>query len=87
MAGSKPGEEEVIEQPIVVVRGFEGKRKASQAISFIWLNGVVPAIGNYVDGLYLSDIRKVMNKISRKPTCELCLLPSEKDELLISDSI
>lgn len=58
------GHEGVIEQSTVVVRGFEGKRKPPQAIAFVRLDGVDSAIGNYVDGLDLSDIPAAMAAIA-----------------------
>lgn len=53
----------VIEQSTIVVRGFEGKRKAPQAIAFVKLEGADMPIANYVDGLDLSDIRAAMKRI------------------------
>jgi hypothetical protein len=49
------GLEGVIEASTIVVRGFEGKRKPPVAIAFVRLDGTDSAIGNYVDGLDLSN--------------------------------
>lgn len=54
----------VIEASTIVVRGFEGKRKAPVAIAFVRLDGTDSAIGNYVDGLDLSDYDAAMMKIA-----------------------
>src|ERR1700730_296541 len=43
------------EASTIVVRGFEGKRKPPVAIAFVRLDGTDSAIGNYVDGLDLSN--------------------------------
>lgn len=53
----------VIEQSTIVVRGFDGKRPAPQAIAFVRLDGTDCAIPNYVDGLDLSDVRAAMKRI------------------------
>ena len=53
-----------MEASTIVVRGFEGKRKAPVAIAFVRLDGMDSAIGNYVDDLDLSDYEKAMKKIA-----------------------
>ena len=54
------GLEGVIESSTIVVRGFEGKRKPPVAIAFVKLDGIDSAIGNYVDGLDLSNYDAAM---------------------------
>lgn len=54
----------VIEQSTIVVRGYEGKRKAPQAVAFVRLDGVDSAIANYIDGLDFSDLREAMKTIA-----------------------
>lgn len=54
----------VIEQSTIVVRGYEGKRKAPQAIAFVRLDGADSAIANYVDGLDFTDLKTAMRKIA-----------------------
>lgn len=56
--------EGVIEASTIVVRGFEGKRKPPVAIVFVRLDGTDSAIGNYVDGLDLSDYQAAMKRIA-----------------------
>ena len=58
------GHEGKIEASTIVVRGFEGKRKPPVAIAFVRLDGVDSAIGNYVDGLDLSDYDTAMKKLA-----------------------
>jgi uncharacterized OB-fold protein len=58
------GLEGVIETSTIVVRGFEGKRKPPVAIAFVRLDNTDSAIGNYVDGLDLSDYEQAMRKIA-----------------------
>src|SRR5450432_194325 len=58
------GLEGVIESSTLVVRGFEGKRKPPVAIAFVRLDGTDSAIGNYVDGLDLSDYDAAMQKLA-----------------------
>jgi uncharacterized OB-fold protein len=58
------GLEGVIESSTLVVRGFEGKRKSPVAIAFVRLDGTDSAIGNYVDGLDLTDYDAAMQKIA-----------------------
>lgn len=58
------GLEGVIETSTIVVRGFEGKRKPPVAIAFVRLDGVDSAIGNYVDGLDLTDYDAAMKKLA-----------------------
>jgi uncharacterized OB-fold protein len=58
------GLEGVIEASTIVVRGFEGKRKPPIAIAFVRLDRTDSAIGNYVDGLDLSDYDAAMLKIA-----------------------
>ena len=58
------GLEGVIETSTIVVRGFEGKRKPPVAIAFVRLDGTDSAIGNYVDGLDLSDYDAAMKKLA-----------------------
>src|SRR5947207_10198448 len=58
------GLEGVIETSTIVVRGFEGKRKPPVAIAFVRLDNTDSAIGNYVDGLDLSDYDAAMKKIA-----------------------
>jgi uncharacterized protein len=54
----------VIEASTIVVRGFEGKRKAPVAIAFVRLDGMDSAIGNYIDDLDLSDYEAAMARIA-----------------------
>jgi len=58
------GLEGVIEASTIVVRGFEGKRKPPVAIAFVRLEGTDSAIGNYVDGLDLSNYDAAMTKLA-----------------------
>jgi uncharacterized protein len=58
------GSEGTIETSTIVVRGFEGKRKPPVAIAFVRLDGTDSAIGNYVDGLDLSDYEAAMQRIA-----------------------
>jgi len=58
------GLEGVIESSTIVVRGFEGKRKPPVAIAFVRLDGTDSAIGNYVDGLDLSNYDAAMEKLA-----------------------
>lgn len=58
------GREGVIEASTVVVRGYEGKRKAPMAIAFVRLDGVDSAIANYVDGVDLSDPDEAMKHLA-----------------------
>ena len=58
------GQEGVIEASTIVVRGFEGKRPPPVAVAFVRLDGVDSAIGNYVDGLDLSDYEAAMKKLA-----------------------
>ena len=54
----------VIEQSTIVVRGYEGKRKAPQAVAFVRLDGTDSAIANYIDGLDFSDLSQAMAQIA-----------------------
>ena len=56
--------EGVIESSTIVVRGFEGKRKPPVAIAFVKLDGIDSAIGNYVDGLDLSNYDAAMVRLA-----------------------
>ena len=58
------GHEGVIVASTVVVRGYEGKRKAPMAIAFVRLDGVDSAIANYVDGVDLSDPDEAMKHLA-----------------------
>lgn len=58
------GLEGIIEASTIVVRGFEGKRKPPVAIAFVRLDGTDSAIGNYVDGLDLSDCEAAMQRLA-----------------------
>ena len=58
------GLEGTIEASTIVVRGFEGKRKPPVAIAFVRLDGIDSAIGNYVDGLDLSNYDAAMTKLA-----------------------
>lgn len=58
------GAEGVIEASTIVVRGYEGKRKAPMAIAFVRLDGVDSAIANYIDGVNLSDLDAAMKRIA-----------------------
>jgi uncharacterized OB-fold protein len=58
------GREGIIEASTIVVRGFEGKRKPPVAIAFVRLDGTDSAIGNYVDGIDLSDYDAAMKKLA-----------------------
>ena len=53
----------MIEASTIVVRGFEGKRKPPVAIAFVRLDGTDSAIGNYVDGVDLSDYDAAMEQL------------------------
>lgn len=54
----------VIEQSTIVVRGYEGKRKAPQAVAFVRLDGSDSAIANYVDGLDFNNLKAAMAQIA-----------------------
>ncbi|MCP3730044.1 zinc ribbon domain-containing protein [Sphingomonas sp. MG17] len=54
----------VIECSSIVVRGYEGKRKAPMAIAFVRLDGIDTAIANYVDGVDLADFDEAMRRIA-----------------------
>lgn len=54
----------VIETSTIVVRGFEGKRNPPVAIAFVRLDGADSAIGNYVDGLDLSNYGEAMKRLA-----------------------
>ena len=56
--------EGTIEASTIVVRGFEGKRKPPVAIAFVRLDGINSAIGNYVDGLDLSNYDAAMAQLA-----------------------
>lgn len=58
------GLEGTIEASTIVVRGFEGKRKPPVAIAFVRLDGINSAIGNYVDGLDLSNYDAAMAQLA-----------------------
>jgi uncharacterized OB-fold protein len=58
------GLEGVVETSTIVVRGFEGKRNPPVALAFVRLDGCDSAIGNYVDGLDLSDYDEAMKRIA-----------------------
>ncbi len=58
------GLEGAIEASTIVVRGFEGKRKPPVAIAFVRLDGTDSAIGNYVDGLDLSNYDAASAKLA-----------------------
>lgn len=58
------GNEGVIEASTIVVRGFEGKRKAPVAIAFVRLDGMDSAIGNYVDDLDMADYEAALTRIA-----------------------
>lgn len=58
------GLEGVIETSTIVVRGFEGKRNPPVAIAFVRLDGADSAIGNYVDGLDLSNQEEAMKRLA-----------------------
>ena len=58
------GTEGTIEASTIIVRGFEGKRKPPVAIAYVRLDGIDSAIGNYVDGLDLTDYEAAMKKIA-----------------------
>lgn len=58
------GSEGVIEASTIVVRGYEGKRKAPMAIAFVRLDGVDSAIANYIDDIDLSDLDAAMRRIA-----------------------
>lgn len=57
------GSEGTIETSTIVVRGFEGKRKPPVAVAFVRLDGVDSAIGNYVDGVDMSDLDAAMKRL------------------------
>ncbi|MFT3777006.1 MAG: OB-fold domain-containing protein [Ottowia sp.] len=58
------GTEGVIEASTIVVRGFQGKRNPPVAIAYVKLDGVDSAIGNYIDDLDLSDLKKAEQRIA-----------------------
>lgn len=58
------GHEGTIETSTIVVRGFEGKRKPPVAVAFVRLDGVDSAIGNYVDGIDMSNLDEAMKSIA-----------------------
>lgn len=58
------GAEGVIESSTIVMKGYEGKRKAPMAIAFVRLDGVDSAMANYVDGVDLSDTDAAMDLIA-----------------------
>lgn len=53
-----------IEASTIVVRGYEGKRKAPMAIAFVRLDGIDSAIANYVDGVNYQHIDDAMEQIA-----------------------
>lgn len=73
----------VIEASTIVVRGFEGKRNPPVALAFVRLDGVDSAIGNYVDGLDLSDYDEAIKKIA--PGKRVRVVFAEKREGRITD--
>lgn len=73
----------IIEQSTIVVRGFEGKRKAPQAVAFVRLEGVDSAIANYIDGLDLSDLQAAMKRI--RPGTRVRVVFQEKREGRVTD--
>jgi uncharacterized OB-fold protein len=77
------GSEGTIEASTIVVRGFEGKRPPPVAIAFVRLDGADSAIGNYVDGLDLSDLDAAMSQI--RPGRRVRVLFAEKREGRITD--
>jgi hypothetical protein len=58
------GLEGTIETSTIVVRGFQGKRNPPVAIAFVRLDGTDSAIGNYVDGLDLSDLEAAARRLA-----------------------
>lgn len=58
------GMEGTIEASTIVIRGFEGKRKPPVAIAFVRLDGTDSAIGNYVDGIDLSNHETAMKRLT-----------------------
>lgn len=58
------GLEGVIEASTIVMRGFEGKRPPPVAIAFVRLDGTDSAIGNYVDGVDLTDPDAAMKRLA-----------------------
>jgi hypothetical protein len=56
--------EGVIEASTIVVRGFAGKRGTPVAIAFVRLDGIDSAIGNYVDGVDLTDYDAAMKRLA-----------------------
>ena len=76
----------MIETSTIVVRGFEGKRKPPVAIAFVRLDGTDSAIGNYVDGLDLSDYDAAMQKIAPGRRVRVEFAPSAKAASPISAS-
>ena len=77
------GLEGVIEASTVVMRGFEGKRKPPVAIAFVRLDGTDSAIGNYVDGVDLSDPDAAMRRLA--PGTRVRVEFAEKREGRITD--
>jgi uncharacterized OB-fold protein len=56
--------EGVIEASTIIMRGFQGKRNPPVAIAYVKLDGIDSAIGNYVDGLDLSDLVAAQKRIA-----------------------
>jgi uncharacterized OB-fold protein len=73
----------VIECSSIVVRGYEGKRKAPMAIAFVRLDGIDTAVANYVDGVDLADFDKAMQQIA--PGRRVRVVFAEQPEGRITD--
>ena len=75
------GLEGVIESSTLIVRGFEGKRKPPVAIAFVRLDGTDSAIGNYVDGLDLSDYDAAMARLAPGKRVRAEFVPSREGRI------
>lgn len=75
------GGEGVIEASTVVVKGVEGKRKAPMAIAFVRLDGVDSAIGNYVDGVDLSDVERAMEMMGPGARVRVAFAPKREGRI------
>jgi hypothetical protein len=75
------GDEGVIEASTIVARGFEGKRRPPVAIAFVRLDGVDSAIGNYVDGVDLSNFDKAMEKLAPGNRVRVQFSPSREGRI------
>ncbi len=77
------GSEGVIEASTIVVKGYEGNRKAPMAIAFVRLDGVDSAIANYVEGLDLSDPNAAIEHI--QPGARVRVVFADRQEGRVTD--